>query len=354
MTSDKILILRNQGIGDLILISPSVRAIRELHLQAHISVFVGNWSRPAVEGNPYIDDIISYPDPWIQNKKPLHILSLVAKLRREKFQRAYIFHSHNMLHLLLYLAGIPERYGFSYKGTGKFLTHTTEWQPNTSRYVADNYLDIPRLAGYEGSNLSLDIPLSDEDLMAADHILSEYRISPDNYFLLAPGGGINPRQNVFEKRWGVHKYAELAELLYREFHYPSLLVGAPAEKGLSDAVAEESPVEIKNLCGETDFKTSAALVKNSRALICNDSSIMHTAIAFGTPSVAVFGPSNPRSLHPVSDINRWISSGADCSPCYCNEIFRGCPHNLKCMTELEPRQVLNTLKESLLARTNGN
>jgi len=74
---------------------------------------------------------------------------------------------------------------------------------------------------------------------------------------------------------------------------------------------------------------------------------MHTAVAFQTPCVAVFGPSNPESLLPKSEINRWVSSGVDCSPCYCNEIFTGCPHELACMTRLSPEKVLNVLKETL-------
>jgi len=348
VTNDlKILIFRNQGIGDLILISASIRSIRELHPDAHISVFVGNWSKPAVEGLPYVDEIISYPDPWIQNKNPFRILSLVWKLLRKKFDRVYIFHSHNLLHLLTLLAGIPERYGFSFKGTGKFLTKTTEWDPNSTRYIADNYLDIPRLAGFIGDDVSLDFPLSDDDETSAQNILNEHNLSPGKYYVIAPGGGINPRQNVFEKRWGADKFAALIDLMNDSEKAKIILVGAPAEQSICAEVARKTSHELLDLCGKTSFKTSAALVKHAKALVCNDSSIMHTAVAFQTPCVAVFGPSNPESLLPKSDLNRQVSAGVDCSPCYCNEIFTGCPHDLKCMKQLEPEKVLNVLKETL-------
>ena len=350
MTADKILIFRNQGIGDLMLISPAMRAIRALHPEAHISVFVGDWSKASVEGNPNIDEIISYPDPWIQDKKPLRILQLINRVRQKKFHRAYIFHSHNVLHLLVRMAGIPERYGFSFQGRGRFLTHKTEWQPNSSRYIADNYLDIPRLAGFEGEDLPLDFYLSSEDESAAERILAEYNIKPGNYLIISPGGGINPRQNVFEKRWGADKFGELFDLLNEEYGIPILLTGAPAEKEICREAANIAKTPVIDLCGEMNFKASAALVKKAWALICNDSAIMHTAVVFQVPSMAVFGPSNPLSLLPQNGLNRWVSAGMDCSPCYCNSIFSGCERELACMKELSAEKVFGAIKELLNER----
>ncbi|MBC8204348.1 lipopolysaccharide heptosyltransferase II [bacterium] len=342
---DKVLIFRNQGIGDLILITPAIRAIRHLHPEAHISVFTGDWSKSSVEGNPHIYEIISYPDPWIQNKKLFRILQLTAKLRRKRFDRVYIFHSHDILQLLTLLSGIPERYGFSFEGTGRFIQHKTQWEPNSQRYIADNYLDIPRLAGYNGDDLSLEYYLSQENEAEAEGIISGNDIDKDNFVVIAPGGGINPRQDVFEKRWGADKFARLAELLHEEFDCSIILIGAKAEKEICGIVKNKSAVKVVNLCGETNFKVSAALVKKSKMLISNDSGIMHTAVAFKKPSAAVFGPSNPYSLLPQNNINRWVSSGIDCSPCYCNSIFKGCDRNLACMKELSAEKVFETVKE---------
>ncbi len=346
----KILIFRNQGIGDCLLITPAIRAIRELHPQAHIAVFVGNWSKVALEGNPHIDEIISYPDEWIQGKKPFRILSLIHRLRRKNFQRVYIFHSHNMLHLLVLLAGIPERYGFSFRGTGKLLTKSTEWQPNTDRYIADNYLDIPRLAGYRGNDLSLDFFLcEEEDRLKA--LLEANNLLPGKYYVISPGGGINPRQNVFEKRWGRDKFAELTMRLSTGFGEKCVLTGAPGEKELCDYIAVKTKDNIINLCGKIPFRVSAALVKYSRALVCNDSSLMHIAVAFKVPSVSIFGPSNHRSLLPESNINRYVISEVDCSPCYCNEIFPGCDRDLLCMKEIKVERVIEVLKELELVKS---
>ena len=395
----------------MILISPAVRAVRSLHPDAHISIFVGDWSRASVEGNRYIDEIISYPDEWIQNKKPLRILSLVNLLRKKKFDRVYIFHSHNMLHLLVKLAGIPERYGFSFQGTGRFLTAATEWEPNTSRYIADNYLDIPRLAGWKGDDCSLDLFLSSEDEAAAEQLLKDIGISPGSYFIIAPGGGLNPRQNVFHKRWGAEKFAQLIDLMKEDWESAVILVGAADEKDICREIEDKpsfdgfssrtiAPRRMKisrlaysrcryfqskpsceglssrprttkyensrlaysrcryfrskvrsgmvNLCGATSFGVSAALVKQSLMLICNDSSLMHAAAAFHKPSIAIFGPSNPQSLLPQAGLNRYVSAGLECSPCYCNSIFDGCERELACMAELSPQKVHNAIKELLV------
>jgi heptosyltransferase-2 len=347
MNNDKILIFRNQGLGDLMLITPAIRAIRELHPQAKISLFVGDWSKSAIEGNPHIDNIISYPDPWIQNKKPIRILQLVNRIRKVGFQRVYIFHSHNMLHLMVHLAGIPERFGFSFQSTGKLLTYRTEWQPNTSRYIADNYLDIPRMAGFNGDDLSLDLFISPEDEGRAREILKNNNLKSSRFFVVAPGGGINPRQNVFEKRWGEDQFAEFTNSIIDKFGEYVILVGSMAEKPICRKIVASCRKKVLDFCGLINFKVSSALVKYSRMLICNDSSIMHSAVAFKVPSLAIFGPSNPYALLPQNGLNRWISAGIDCSPCYCNSIFDGCKKDLACMKKLSADKVFNVLLESV-------
>ncbi len=338
---EKILIIRNQGIGDLLLITPAIRAIRQLHPEAHVAILVGEWSRAALENNPNIDEIISYPDPWIQSKQPVGYLRLVARLLSRRFNRVYIFHSHDLIHLMAILAIIPQRYGFfdpDLGKSGKLLTNKTEWQPNTERYVADNYLDIPRLAGFQGNDLTLDLFLTEFEQHQADRYIADYQLQEKQFLVIAPGGGVNPRQNVFEKRWGVDKYIELCTIIEKDFGYPIILLGSRQEVDLGREITNRAKAQIIDLVGQVPFRLSAGLIKRSRMLICNDSSVMHVAVAYKIPSLAIFGPSNPKSLLPVSTLNQWITSGEDCSPCYCNSIFPGCNH-LRCLVNLSPEEV---------------
>jgi ADP-heptose:LPS heptosyltransferase len=336
-----VLIIRNQGLGDLILITPAIRAIRALHPAAHLAIVVGDWSRAALEGNPNLDEIISYPDTWIQDKQLFGYIRLIKRLRKGHFGIAYIFHSHPLIHLMGRLAGIPRRYGFfdpQLSKKGGSLTARTEWQPNTDRYIADNYLDIPRLAGFQGEDLRLDFFPSEQETQQTSELLSKYRLTPAHYIVIAPGGGVNPRQNVFEKRWGTDKYTDLCKLLAGNPGFPLLLVGSSQEHDLGMEITSRLGDGIIDFIGRIPFRLTAGLIRNAAMLISNDSSVMHLAVAFDIPSLAVFGPSNPRSLLPVSKLNQWISSGVDCSPCYCNSIFQGCDH-LRCMRELSPDTV---------------
>ncbi|RJP74388.1 MAG: glycosyltransferase family 9 protein [Candidatus Zixiibacteriota bacterium] len=349
---ERVLIIRNQGIGDLLLITPALRAVRALHPEARVALVVGEWSRPAVEGNPNLDEIIAYPDAWIQNKQPLGYLRLVAKLARRRFHRAYIFHSHTLIHLIAALAGIPRRYGFFDPGLGKsgaLLTAKAKWQPNTDRYIADNYLDVPRLAGFSGSDVSLDLCLSPEEQAAADDLLARHGLEGGRFFTVAPGGGINPRQNVFAKRWGTERFSAFCRLLLGRYGLPVVLLGSRGEMEISRAVAAGVGERVVDLTGRVPFRTSAGLIRRSRMLISNDSSVMHVAVAYRVPSLALFGPSNPRSLLPDSRLNQWITSGVDCQPCYCNSLFTGCEH-LRCMTQLAPETALARV-EAMLTQT---
>jgi lipopolysaccharide heptosyltransferase II len=331
----------------LILITPAIRAIRELHPQAQIALMVGEWSSTTVKANPNIDEIISYPDSWIQNKRPLGYLKLVLHLRKSHFDIAYIFHSHPLIHLLTALAGIPRRYGFYdpiLKKQGRSLTDRAEWQPNTDRYIAQNYLDIPRLAGWEGNDTALDFFLTDSEQDSTNHLFEKYGLKDKEFIIVAPGGGVNPRQNVFEKRWGTESYADLCQLLLSEWKLPIVLTGSSHEVDIGQVITAQNPDGIIDLIGKTPFRETAALIKRSRMLLCNDTAVMHVAVVFGVPSLSIFGPSNPRSLLPVSQVNQWITSELECSPCYCNSIFPGCDH-LRCMTELSPVAVMERMNK---------
>ncbi len=349
----RVLILRNQGIGDLILITPAIRAIRAAHPGAHIAIMVGDWSKSAIEGNTHLDEVIAYPDQWIQRKNPWGYVRLIKRLRKNRFDIAYIFHSHPFIHLMVVLAGIPRRYGFydpKLRKPGFMLTGKTEWQPNTDRYIADNYLDIPRLYGWQGNDLSLDFVLSEQEQTQTDSILSEQGLKAKEYVVVAPGGGINPRQDVFEKRWGSDKYADLCKLILDEWQIPIVLTGSTQEIDIGSEIIGNNSGNVINLIGKIPFRLTAGIINRSQMLICNDSSVMHVAVAFGVPSLTIFGPSNPKSLLPDSEINQWITSGLDCSPCYCNSIFKGCDH-LRCLTELSPDVVmtrLNLLRANIL------
>ncbi|MFH1861762.1 MAG: glycosyltransferase family 9 protein [bacterium] len=301
----------------------------------------------ALENNPHLDEIIPYPDAWVQSKQPLGFMRLIHRLRSKHFDRTYIFHSHTMIHLMTVLAGIPQRYGFydrDLKKGGRFLSAKTEWQPNTDRYVADNYLDIPRLAGWQGNDLELDFFLSETEQQAVDDYLKQHSISAGEFFVVAPGGGVNPRQNVFEKRWDGDRYADFCTKLYKTFGLPIIITGSRHETPIAEEITSKSTAQFIDAVGKLSFRITAGLVQRAKMLICNDSAIVHIAVALGVPSLAIFGPSNPRSLLPVSQVNQWISSGLDCSPCYCNSIFAGCDH-LRCMKELLPTQVMQRVIE---------
>jgi lipopolysaccharide heptosyltransferase II len=329
------------------LITPAIRAIRQLHPEAHIAILVGSWSSIAVKSNPHLDEIIAYPDPWIQNKQPLGYFKLIHRLRKRHFDIAYIFHSHPLIHLITTFAGIPRKYGFydpELRKQGRSLTAKAEWQPNTDRYIAQNYLDIPRLAGWKGEDQALEFFLTDSELQAADRLLEQHHLTPGEFILMAPGGGVNPRQNVFEKRWGTGKYTDLCQLLYSQWKLPIVLTGSPHEVDIGQTIAAGNPDAVIDLIGRIPFRETAALIKQSKILICNDSAVMHVAVAYGIPSLTIFGPSNPKSLLPVSRINQWITSNLECSPCYCNSIFPGCEH-LRCMTELSPSAVLERINK---------
>ena len=349
-----ILIIKTHAIGDVLLVTPSIRYVREKFSKAKISLLVGNWSKEVIEGNPFIDKLISFDDSILLKKKVIKFLKLIYELRKQKYDLCIMFHCNPIIHLMAFLIGVPQRMGFEEGNSGFSLTHKVPMEQGlTGRYMADIYFDLVDSGRTIKRDNRLDFFLKEDEKKFAASILEKYGI-PKNTLLvsMAPGGGRNPREDVLVKQWSPKGFREVAESIIKDFNGSVILLGSSDDRMIAEEIVDNLSPNPINLCGLTTLRESAALIGESNLLITNDSAPHHIAVALGVPSITIFGPTMPETFIPEHSRQKhlFVQSKLECSPCY-KGLFPGCKEP-KCMEHVSVEQVLSVIRKMLQIQQN--
>ena len=309
----RILVVRTDRIGEVLLTTPILTALKEALPEAKVSMMVKPEVKELVEDNPCVSEIIEYGEGKIGEDKGGEgkirgNKGTVGKVRGKKgwirkafrlknilkernFDAVIIVNPKKEFHLAAFLAGIPVRVGFDRKW-GFLLTHKVkDLKCLAQKHEIEYNLDLVRALGIE--------PHSIKPVL---YIKEECPIS-------APGGepliAIHPCTSNPKKQWPRHSFAKLADMLARGGN-SIVWVSGPDEAAQSrrGAVSLMKGRSI-DLSGKTSLKGLAALLKKCRFLVSGDSGPVHIAAAVGTPVVAIFGTSDPGS-NPT----RWGPYGA--------------------------------------------
>ncbi len=349
-TYRNILIVRTDRIGDVILTTPAIRAIREANMNARVSILVAPSTREIVDENPNLDEVIT------DDRKGVHrgfwgFMKLVLTLRRKRFDLAVIFHTKKRTNSLCFLAGIPNRAGYRNNKFGFLLTKKIkDTRPQGTKHEAVYCLDVLRALEMKTPNsFSLFMPQRRENDEWVKTLLRENDIV-DSETLVA----IHPGASCISKRWAAAKFEEFIEILCEKFSLRVILVGGPETKTISDSIHPPLANTILNLTGETTVSQLASVLKRCRLLVSNDSGPVHVAVAVGTPVISIFGR-NQAGLSPV----RWRPLGASdvvlhkevgCKIC----LAHNCDIEFKCLEAISPQEVLEAAKPFLAACRRAN
>ncbi len=328
-----LLILKPCCLGDVLMSTPTIVALRRAFPQARIDFAVGGWSRPVVEHNPRLDGLVdcgpvgSGPYSWADYR------ALVRRLRAGGYDACFVLDRSPLMALLPWLAGIPHRIGLDSGGRG--FAHTVRVPVEGVKHEAELYLDTVRAAGIEVVAPRLEFFPTETDRVEMERILSaalsSFPSPPSPLALIHPGGGANPGMTLSAKRWPPPRFAALADRLMAEAGATVLLVGGPGDEPLAEAVKGAMQHQPVDLTGRLSLGQLGALCQRSRLFVGNDTGAMHLAVAVGTPTVALFGPSDPRMYGPfgAGHVALWHDMG--CNPCFVAGRFRADCARFRCI-----------------------
>ncbi len=282
--------------------TPLLEVLRRAYPQARIVYVAGSWSKVIPEHHPAVDAVIDCGSIGIPGRYSLRAyLQLAAKLRRERFDLAFVLDRSPMLTLLPWLAGIPRRVGPDSLGRGFSLTDRvpTSGTPDALQHQAEIYLDLARAIGLPVNTPRMRFVPTAGEREAVRRQAEQY--GQRRLVALFPGGGSNPGMELTAKRWPLAGYRTLACRLVDELDAQVLLIGGASDEALNAQLLAGLDVRegrVINLAGKTSIGELAAWLERCDLFIGNDSSPMHLAAAVNTPVIAIFGPTSPQEYGP--------------------------------------------------------
>jgi lipopolysaccharide heptosyltransferase II len=319
-----LLLIRPDHIGDLLFTTPALRALRAAWPQARITALVGPWVRDVVVRNPHLDEVLTCPFPWFSRQprvsllKPYRLLWTEARrLKSEKFDVAIVLRfDHWWGALLAHLAGIPVRAGYDIPECRPFLTRAVDYVPGRHE-VEQNLALIEAVLTDAGCRMhdtrpKLEFEPKAEEQEFAARYLAQHGVREDDLLV-----GLHPGAGATVKLWRTEAFAQVADVLSREYEARILITGSAEEMALAQAIAQKMGTSPIIAAGQTSLGQLAALMAHCRLVIGVDSGPMHLAVAQGVPTVHLYGPVDHRAFGPWGDParHRVLLSALPCIPC---------------------------------------
>jgi len=342
----KILVIQTAFLGDVVLTTPLLQALRDRFPKAHLAILVIPGTREILAGHPGLDEILVY-DKKGRERGLRGLRSIVRLLSDKRFDCCLLPHRSFRSALLAFAAGIPIRNGFV-QSLGCWLYSRRVWRDSSLHEVRRNLQLLGPLAS--GRSLDRSAPVTKlwvssgvEDPEWTNRFLSEHRIGPtDRVIAIAPG-------SVWAtKRWVPDGFAAVIESLIVQNKRKVILLGSRDDRPVVDEIlmrCREKPVD---LSGRTTLRQLAAVMKRCELLITNDNGAMHVGVAQDIPVVAIFG-STTLSLGygPFTDRAEVVERSLDCRPCG-RHGYSECPlGHFNCMKQITPEEVMTAAEKWL-------
>lgn len=291
----RIVILKPCCLGDLLMATPTFRALRQAYPEATIDLVVGKAAVSAVAGNPRLNTLLD-PGPVGSGRAPwLAYGRLAQRLRAGRYDTAITLERSPIIGLLPWLAGIPRRIGLDSDGRGFAHTARIPAPLSAPRHEAEVYLDTLRAIGVTPTDPRLEFFPDHQSSVSS---LQSSVFNHQSLIILHPAGGINPGMTLLAKRWPAERFAQLADRLAADTGVTIVLVGGPGDMEVSAAVRAQIDRPVVDLTGQLSFSELAVLIRHASVYIGNDTGATHLAVAMGAPTIMLMGPTDPRRYGP--------------------------------------------------------
>lgn len=310
----RVLLLRLERIGDLLMTLGAIDAVRARAPKAAIHLVIGSWNAALAPLIRTVDTHETLDVPWLARgsagmSQPA-LLGRAAAWRQRRFDLGINFEPDIRTNLLLALSGAQRRVGFSSGGGEAFLTDALPYEPHN--HTAHNAVRLVDRAlpgdAIARPDARLHIPDAATD---AAHALLGNALPADVFVGVHPSGG------RMIKQWHMDRFADLATRLARDLSATVVLTGTPDDRSLVDRITSLLPADVRRIdvTGKMDLRVLAAVLQRLNLFVTADTGPMHLAAAVGTPTVAIFGPSDPNRYAPLNGRAKVVTADLWCRPC---------------------------------------
>lgn len=335
----KILIIRTDRLGDVILSTPVIENLRRAFPQAYIAFMCRPYTKEVVEGNPFLDEVIIY-DKENRHKSLAASIRFARGLAKKKFDWAIILHPTNRSHIVAFFAAIPLRVGWDRK-MGFLLTHRLKHNKQQGfKHELEYTLDVLRKLGIPIVSKQTYFPLSDIKRQEIENLLKVHGLGQKDRLVV-----LHPSASCPSKRWPEESFSRLAAMLKQSFDCKIAIITAQGQEGCAAAIVEEN--EVIDLRGKLTISQIAALLSRAALFISNDSGPVHIAASLKVPVISIFGRNNPglspQRWKPLGERSYVLHKPLDCNPC----LAHNCKKQFLCLQAITPEDVFKLARSIL-------
>ena len=328
------------AIGDIIHALPVSAAIGEAFPHIDITWIVEEPFVPILDGNPYLNQIISIPKLKLGRIRDSTFRAEYRKglkqVRHARFDVTLDLQGLSKSALIAAASGAKVRLGYHWLREAAALIEQPVPKRPESVHIVDQYLDVARFLGANPNPVKFPFCVPPEEIENVDKLLAENGIGASDTLI-----SINPAAGHPLKQWGTDRYAALMDSLLTDRGIRSVLV--TADKAVADEVAAQAKQPFVNLQGKTSLKGLAAVLLRSAVHICGDTGSAHMAAALNRAVIALIGPTDADRACPYGQRANAFSNRQFCDPkCDWHHCAFAKP---KCMASIEVAQVVEKASE---------
>lgn len=340
----RILVVLPKWVGDLVLATPAMRAIRTRYPHAQITFLAKGNLAPILDGGDWMDEVVHWP-VGMGKSRPLRrqsFLGLVGEFKKREFDWAVLLTNSFRSALLTRLAAVPRRIGYDRDGRGLLLTDRLLAYKANGRYVPVSmiryYNAIAQYLGCRECPMRTELFTTPAEEAAVDQTLRSAGVpAGQSFIVINPAASFGPA-----KCWLPERFAQVADELADRHQAAVIISCGPKEIDVARLVARSMRRPAIVLDNPVmPLGPSKALIRRSALLITNDTGPRHFANAFGTPVVTIFGPTHPEWTAGDYPNERSLMVKVDCGPC----MKRRCPLDHRCMTRISSEMVAASARE---------
>ena len=338
----KFFIVGPSWVGDMVMSQSLYSVLKQKHPNSKIDVLAPAWCKPILERMPEVNQAIEMPIGHGEfNLK--RRWQLANKLSGNQYNHALVLPNSAKSALIPFFAGIKNRTGW--KGEMRYgLLNDVRPNKRVFQYMVERYVALAYSKATMLDEVKLETcprPALKIDLQNQQQAKARLKLTNSRSVIgLCPGAEFGPA-----KRWPDPYYAQVAQFAI-ENGYQVWLFGSAKDREVCELIRSKLSNEHTDLCfnlaGETSLIEAVDLLAACHTVVSNDSGLMHVSSAVGCNIVAIYGSSSPRYTPTLTEKLRMVHTDVDCRPCFKRE----CPLvHLDCLNKLEPKMVINALKE---------
>ena len=347
---ERLLIVRPDHLGDVLLSTPAIQALKRSRPELKIHALCGGWAAEALANYDEIDRVLTLPFPGFQRGSTSALapwrlaIQTARRLRKVGYASVIIMRpDHWWGAMVAHLAGIPLRVGYDLENVAPFLTDVVKFEYGHA--VEQNLRLAASWTGtLDAADIKLEYPLQAADCESIGKLIDSWPIETTEPIVC-----IHPGSGAASKIWRAENWAQVADQLAAEFEASIVFTGTRSEAALADEIAADMSADAVCIAGETSVGQLAALYARSRAVLGPDSGALHLAAAVGTPTVALFGPADPQEFAPWGDPRRHevVTSDIGCRPCRILDWRKDNMAYHPCVRDITARQVIEAARRVL-------